>query len=92
LTLAATHGLLALKSERALRNASLCFTTATTFQQVHSLNLFKFTEELQARLETLLEKHKNQTLNEAETSEFAGITELDRVFTLMNARIIAGLA
>lgn len=58
-------------------------------QQVRGLNLFKFTEDLQTRLETLLEKHKAQTINETETAEFAGITELDRIFTLMNARIIA---
>jgi hypothetical protein len=58
-------------------------------QQVHGLNLFKFTEELQTRLETLLEKHKNQTITETEIAEFAGITELDRILTLMNARIIA---
>lgn len=48
-------------------------------QQVCGLNLFKFTEDLQTRLETLLEKHKSQTISE--TAEFAGITELDRIFT-----------
>jgi hypothetical protein len=58
-------------------------------QQVRGLSLFKFTDDLQVRLETLLEKHKDQTLSEPETAEFAGITELDRIFTLMNARIIA---
>jgi hypothetical protein len=58
-------------------------------QQVRGLHLFKFTDYLQTRLETLLEKHKVQTLSETETAEFAGITELDRIFTLMNARIIA---
>jgi hypothetical protein len=58
-------------------------------QQVRGLSLFKFTDDLQIRLETLLEKHKDQTLSEPETAEFAGITELDRIFTLINARIIA---
>ncbi|NJM48059.1 MAG: hypothetical protein HC860_19345 [Alkalinema sp. RU_4_3] len=58
-------------------------------QQVRGLSLFKFTDDLQTRLETLLEKHKDQTLSEPETAEFAGITELDRIFTLMNARLIA---
>jgi hypothetical protein len=42
-------------------------------QKVRGLNLFKFTEALQARLETLLEKHKNQALTEDEVAEFAGI-------------------
>jgi hypothetical protein len=58
-------------------------------QQVRGLNLFKFTDTLQIRLETLLEKHKAQTITAPEAAEFAGITELDRIFTLMNARIIA---
>jgi hypothetical protein len=58
-------------------------------QTVRGLNLFKFTDELQTRLETLLERHKTNSLSEAETAEFTGITELDRIFTLMNARIIA---
>jgi hypothetical protein len=58
-------------------------------QTVRGLNLFKFTDELQTRLETLLERNKTNSLSEAETAEFAGITELDRIFTLMNARIIA---
>jgi hypothetical protein len=58
-------------------------------QRVRGLNLFKFTESLQVRLETLLEKQKNQALSEDEAAEFAGISELDRIFTLMNARIIA---
>jgi hypothetical protein len=58
-------------------------------QQVRGLSLFKFTDDLQIRLETLLEKHKDQTLSEPETAEFAGITELNRIFTLINARIIA---
>ena len=50
-------------------------------QQVCGLNLFKFTEDLQTRLETLLEKHKAQTISETETFELASITELDRLFT-----------
>jgi hypothetical protein len=58
-------------------------------QKVRGLNLFKFTDDLQARLEILLDQHKNNSLTEAEKAEFAGITELDRIFTLINARIIA---
>ena len=50
-------------------------------QQACGLNLFKFTEDLQTRLENLLEKHKAQTISETETAEFAGIVELDRIFT-----------
>jgi hypothetical protein len=58
-------------------------------QQVRGLNLFKFTDELQLRLETLIDRQKAELLTSAETAELAGITELDQIFTLMNARIIA---
>jgi hypothetical protein len=58
-------------------------------QKVRGLNLFKFTDELQTRLETLIERKKANLLTPEEAAELAGITELDRIFTLMNARIIA---
>jgi hypothetical protein len=58
-------------------------------QKIRGLNLFKFTDELQLRLETLIDRQKSELLTPAETAELAGITELDRIFTLMNARIIA---
>jgi hypothetical protein len=58
-------------------------------QKVRGLNLFKFNDDLQARLEELIDRHKANLLTIEETSELAGITELDRIFTLMNARIIA---
>lgn len=41
------------------------------------------------RLETLIDRQKANLLTLEETAELAGITELDRIFTLMNARIIA---
>lgn len=56
---------------------------------VRGLNLFKFTDDLQDRLETLIDRQKEQCLTPEETAELAGITELDRIFTMMNARIIA---
>ncbi|MEM8641299.1 MAG: hypothetical protein AAGG51_21150 [Cyanobacteria bacterium P01_G01_bin.54] len=58
-------------------------------QNVRGLNLFKFTDELQERLEALIERQKNDRLTPDEIAELAGITELDRIFTMMNARIIA---
>ena len=58
-------------------------------QQVRGLNLFKFTAELQARLEALIDRQKANIITPEETAELAGITELDRIFTLLNARIIA---
>ena len=58
-------------------------------QKVRGLNLFKFNDDLQARLEVLIDRQKANILTVEETTELAGITELDRIFTLMNARIIA---
>lgn len=58
-------------------------------EKIRGLNLFKFTDELQMRFETLINRQKDNILTTEETAELAGITELDRIFTLMNARIIA---
>jgi hypothetical protein len=52
--------------------------------------LFKFTNELQSRLEELSLKRKAGFIT-SEEAELAGILELDRIFTLLNARIIFGL-
>lgn len=57
--------------------------------KVRNLNLFKFTSELQSRLEELADKNKAGMLTTTEESELAGILELDRIFTLLNAKIIA---
>ncbi len=57
--------------------------------KVRGLNLFKFTDELQFRLEELSQKKKAGLLNSDEEAELTGILELDRIFTLLNARIIA---
>jgi hypothetical protein len=57
--------------------------------QVLGVNLFKFTDNLQVRLEILIDRQKAGVLSAEETTELAGITELDRIFTLINARIIA---
>jgi hypothetical protein len=57
--------------------------------KVRNLNLFKFTDELQSRLDELSEKKKADFLSSEEEAELTGILELDRIFTLLNARIIA---
>jgi hypothetical protein len=51
--------------------------TGIQIQRVRGLNLFKFNDELQDRLEVLLDRHKNELVTEAEAAELAGITELD---------------
>jgi hypothetical protein len=51
--------------------------------------LFRFNEQLQARLEELLEKSKAGSLTSDETMEWAGISELSRIFTFINAQLAA---
>jgi len=51
------------------------------------LYLFRFTDELQNRLENLLERKKADLLTEEEQTELAGISELSRIFTLINAQL-----
>ena len=58
-------------------------------QQVNNFNLFKFTDDLQARSDELLERSKSGLLTPEEAAELAGISELSRIFTLINAMIIA---
>ncbi len=57
--------------------------------KVRNRDLFKFTDELQARLDELSEKKKAEFITPEEEAELTGILELDRIFTLLNARIIA---
>jgi hypothetical protein len=54
-----------------------------------SAYLFRFNDHLQARMEDLLEKSKSDQLNSEEASEWAGIKELSRIFTLINAQLAA---
>lgn len=51
--------------------------------------LFKFTDELQSRFEELLEKKKADALTPEEEAEYIGISELERIFTLINAQLAA---
>lgn len=57
--------------------------------KVKGLNLFKFTDDLQFRLEELSAKKKDDSITAAAEAELSGILELDRIFTLLNARIVA---
>ncbi|OKH53706.1 hypothetical protein NIES2101_09615 [Calothrix sp. HK-06] len=51
--------------------------------------IFKFTENLQARFEVLLNKNKLDVLTQEERAEFDGISELSRILTLINAQLAA---
>ncbi|MEK8021027.1 MAG: hypothetical protein VSS75_029505 [Candidatus Parabeggiatoa sp.] len=55
--------------------------------QFGELFIFRFTDELQNRFENLLEKKKADLLTEEEQTELAGISELSRMFTLINAQL-----
>ncbi len=57
--------------------------------KVRDLNLFEFADRLQSRLDELSERNKSNDLTDAEMAELTGILELDRIFTLLNAKIIA---
>ena len=48
---------------------------------------FSFTEELQIRLEELLEKNKENLLNSEEKAELAGLLELEKIFSFINAKL-----
>jgi hypothetical protein len=60
-----------------------------TVEKVDGVSLVKFTDELHTRLEKLLEKRKAQLLTPGEEAEYAGVSELERILTFVNAKLIA---
>ncbi|MEG4631248.1 hypothetical protein QUB56_16855 [Microcoleus sp. AR_TQ3_B6] len=60
-----------------------------SIQKVRNLYLFKLTENLQARLEELADRKKANLLTSEEVVELASLLELYRIFTLINAKVIA---
>ncbi|PSR16514.1 hypothetical protein C8255_17430 [filamentous cyanobacterium CCP3] len=58
-------------------------------EKVENWNLFKFSESLQLRMESLLEKKKDDQLTTDEIAELDAIGELDRIFTHINAMLAA---
>jgi hypothetical protein len=58
-------------------------------EQINNLTLFKFTEELGDRLQTLLDNKKANMLTPEETIELESIGELDEIFSYINAEIAA---
>jgi hypothetical protein len=59
--------------------------TGIKVEKVDNLRLFKFTEQLQTRLEELLEINKTGALTPEEEAEPNAIGELDRIFTYLNS-------
>ncbi|MEG3437495.1 hypothetical protein V0288_10225 [Pannus brasiliensis CCIBt3594] len=58
-------------------------------EKVGNWSLFKFSEPLQLRMESLLEKKKADRLTADEIDELEAIGELDRIFTHINAMLAA---
>ncbi|MBD1886438.1 hypothetical protein [Microcoleus vaginatus] len=58
-------------------------------EKVDGCKLFKFSEWLQQRMELLLEKKKGAQLMAEEVAELDAIGELDRIFTHINAMMVA---
>jgi hypothetical protein len=58
-------------------------------QQINNLTLFKFTDELGDRLQTLLDKKKADTMTPEEALELEAIGELDEIFSYINAVMAA---
>lgn len=58
-------------------------------EKVGDWNLFKFSESLQLRMESLLEKKKADRMTLDEIAELDSIGELDRIFTHINAMLAA---
>ena len=61
-------------------------------ENVGNLNLFKFSNSLQQRMEILLDKKKADQLASSEVAELEAIGELDRIFTHINAMLAANHA
>jgi hypothetical protein len=58
-------------------------------EHVNNMTLFKFTEELGDRLQTLIDRKKSNTLTPEEAIEIEAIGELDEIFSYINAEIAA---
>lgn len=58
-------------------------------EKVDNFRLFKFDDRLQTRMEELLERKKADSLTPEEAIELEAIGELDRIFTHINAMLVA---
>ena len=58
-------------------------------QAIGDFMVFRFTPELQQRSDILTQQAKAGTLTTEEKAELAGISELSRIFTFINAQLSA---
>lgn len=68
-------------------NPSSLMTNGVEMREFGNIYLFKFTEQLQSRFEELLSKKKTDDLSSEEEAEYRGISDLQQIFTLINAQI-----
>ena len=68
---------------------SCWLATGIQLEKVDGLSLFKFTDELQARSDQLLEQSKTGILTSEERAELDGISELAQIFTYANSVLMA---
>ncbi len=66
---------------------SALMRSGITMNQMGEVYLFKFNDELQSRFEDLQQQKKQQNLTPDEQAELAGISDLSRIFTLINAQL-----
>jgi hypothetical protein len=72
-----------------LLKPSALISKGLSVEQINNLTLFKFTDELGDRLQTLLDHKKSNMLTPEETIELESIGELDEIFSYINAEIAA---
>ncbi|MBW4671089.1 MAG: hypothetical protein KME60_27610 [Cyanomargarita calcarea GSE-NOS-MK-12-04C] len=58
-------------------------------EKVDNFHFFKFDDKIQTRMEELLERKKADLLTPEEILELEAIGELDRIFTHVNAMLVA---
>jgi hypothetical protein len=58
-------------------------------EKVDKFHLFKFDDQIQTRMEELLEGKKADLLTSEEILELEAIGELDKIFTHINAMLVA---
>ncbi|NES20039.1 MAG: hypothetical protein F6K41_14185 [Symploca sp. SIO3E6] len=74
---------------QVMRLPSSWLATGIKLNSADQFKPFSFTDELQVRLEELLEKNKARLLTSEEEAELAGLLELDRIFSFINAKLVS---
>ena len=72
---------------KVMKPPSSWLATGIRIDQDDRFRPFYFTDELQSRLESLLQKSKDDLLTPQEQPELTGLLELDRIFSFINAKL-----